>query len=130
MANFLEKTRLQEIRPAAAIRPTLPGQYDRVLEHIDVHRWYMGEKRGAEVPYPEAVASWFDSVYSPLIEIIREQDVLKEFPGRTETDLYLWIIKHQWYLRETYGEEVPMQEAAEQFTEDYSQRNPKKRSGK
>ena len=126
MVNFLEKTRIHELRPDANIRPTLPGQYDRILEHIAVHQWYMGEKRKAEAPYLESVASWFDNVYSPLIEVIREQNVLKEFPGRTETDLYLWIIKHQWHLRETYGEEVPMQEAAEQFAEDYSQRKQKK----
>jgi hypothetical protein len=130
MVNFLDKTRLLDLRPEANIRPTLPGKYARILEHIAVHRWYMGEKRRAEVAYSEAVVSWYDTVYSPLIEVIRDQEVLKEFPGRTETDLYLWIIKHQWHLREAYGEDVPMQAAAEQFTEDYFQRNPKKKSRK
>ena len=112
---FYEKTRLREIRPQAQIETTLPGQYDRLREHIAVHRWYLGEQRKMEVSYDEAAASWYDAVYSPLVEIIRQQDILKEFPGRTETDLYLWIIKHQWGLRETYGGEVAMEDAAEQF---------------
>jgi hypothetical protein len=48
------------------------------------------------------------------VQIIRDQDVLKEFPNRTETDLYLWIVKHQWYLKETYGGEITIQRAADE----------------
>jgi hypothetical protein len=36
----------------------------------------------------------------PLVKIIQKQGVLKEFPGRTETDLFMWIITRQWYLRQ------------------------------
>lgn len=121
-ATFLEQTRLFELRPEARIEITLPGQYDKLREHIAVHRWYQGEQRQAEVPYPEAVESWYENVYCPLVDIIREQGILKEFPGRTETDLYLWIIERLWYLKEVYGEEVPIERAAEQFVEDASQR--------
>ena len=31
----------------------------------------------------------------PVIEAIREQGVLRRFPGRTETDLYLWLAVHR-----------------------------------
>jgi uncharacterized ParB-like nuclease family protein len=53
--RFLEQTRLDEIRPLADIQLTLAGEYERLLEHISVHRWYLGEGRGSEVPYAEAV---------------------------------------------------------------------------
>jgi hypothetical protein len=121
-AAFLEYTRLAEVRPEANVETTLPGKYELLREHIAVHRWYLGEHRQSEVPLPEAVASWYDQVYLPIVEIIREQGVLKEFPGRTETDLYLWVVEHRGYLQEIYQEDVPIQQAVA----DYSQRAGKK----
>lgn len=125
-AAFFEQTRLLEIRPDADVELTLPGQYDKLREHIAAHRWYLGEQRRREVPYPEAVASWYDTVYSPLTEIIYEQEILKEFPGRSAADLYLWIIEHQWYLQQAFGSEVPIEQAAEQYAQGYSRRRGKK----
>jgi len=121
-ALFLEQTHISDIRPGAVIELTQPGKYATLLEHIDAHRWYFSEKRGAEVPYGEAVASWYDNVYMPLVAIIREHETLREFPGRAEADLYLWIIEHQWYLREAYGGEVSMDLAARHFADGYSHR--------
>lgn len=114
---FFEQTRIHEVRPEAQIEVSLPGKYDRLRDHIAVHRWYLGEQQKRAIPYPEAVASWYDHVYLPIVQVIREQGVLKEFPGRTETDLYLWIVRHQWVLRETYGEDIPIEKAAEQVAE-------------
>jgi hypothetical protein len=130
--GFLARTRILDYRPEAAISLTTPGFYEKMLEHIDVHRWYLGIQRGGEVPYEEAVVSWYDHVFSPLVDLIRAQGILAEFPGRTETDLYLWIIEHQGFLRETYGSEVPLEQVAEQFTEQYAPDPGKKwtRSGK
>lgn len=125
-AAFNEKTRLADLRPGAQIILSMPVQYEKLLEHIDVHRWYLGEQRRSEAPYNEAVASWYDNVYMPLVKIIREQGILESFPGRTEADLYLWIIEHQWYLRQEYGGEVPMEQAVERFTEEYSSKKKKR----
>jgi hypothetical protein len=120
-AVFLEETRLPAIRPTAHIDLTLPGEYERLLEHISVHRWYLGEQRNAEVPYEEAVASWYDSIYQPLVEILQEQRVIDQFPGRTAADLYLWTIEYLWYRREAYKEEYAFESAARQFTRDYAE---------
>jgi hypothetical protein len=111
-AAFLWTTGIRDVRPETKIETTVPGQYDKLLEHIDVHRWYLGEQQGREVGYAEALASWVDRVYQPLVQTIREQDILSEFPGRTETDLYLWIIAHLDYLRQIFGEEVSIEQAA------------------
>ncbi len=122
-AAFLRRTRLNEYFPDAKMETTVPGQYDKLLEHINVHRWYLGEQKASEVSYEDAVKSWYQNVYLPLVLLIREQGILEEFPGRTETDLYLWIISHQWYLRETLGSEVPIEQVVEELAEAYSQ-NP------
>jgi hypothetical protein len=98
--DFLATTRLLELRPQAEVRVTLCGQYDKLLEHISVHRWFLGVECQCEVPYEEAVASWYDRVYTPLVDQIRQANLLAEFPKRTEADLYVWLIEHLWYLRE------------------------------
>ena len=116
--NFLERTRIFEIRPDAQIDLTIPGFFDRLFEHIAVHQWYLGEKKEGEVEYSEAIASWYDNVYLPVIQIIREQEIMKLFPGRTETDLYVWIVNRRSILEETYGREIPIEKAAETIAED------------
>lgn len=125
-ANFNERSPLASVRPEADLRLTLVGQYDRLLEHIDVHRWYLGEQRGSGVSPQEAAASWYDHVYLPLAEIIRRQNILRDFPGRTETDLYLWIIEHYWYQMQSQPEGASLENAARDFAEQFSERRLKR----
>lgn len=122
--EFLATTQLLDVRPAAQVRLTLPGQYEQLVEHISVHRWFLGVETDREVPYAEAVASWYDRVYLPIVEGIREASMLREFPRRTETDLYLWLIEHLWYLREAgeLDENAPLDEVARSYADDFSTR--------
>ena len=119
-AIFQRQTRLTELRPEARIEIRLPGQTDILLEHISTHRWYLGERREAPVPYEEAVLSWYDHVYAPIINMIREQSVLELFPERTETDLYIWLIKRQRYLVQLAGKSLSMEEVVEDMKADSS----------
>lgn len=106
-AAFYGRTHIQEIRPDAAIEASLPGKYEKPLHHIDVHRYYMGQNRQADVSYEEAVASWYDTIYLPAIQLIREQDSLKRFPNRTETDIYIWALDHGAELTEALAQGEP-----------------------
>jgi hypothetical protein len=121
---FLSTTRLMELRPEAQVLLTLPGQYEQLLEHISVHRWFLGIESKHEVPYPDAVASWYDRVYLPIVEGIREAAMLRDFPQRTEADLYVWLIEHLWYLREAgeLDEDAPLEAAARSYASRFSQR--------
>lgn len=112
-AEFAEHTHLFDLRPDAWIKPSIPGQYKILLEHIAVHRWYLGESRQSSVSNQEAAVSWFDNVYLPLVEIIREKKILNRFPKRTETDFYLWVVSHQGYVDEVFGNEVSLDNTVE-----------------
>jgi len=102
--EFLERTRLDEIRPQEKlVRLTIAGGYHRLIEHIAVHRYHMGIEQQSEVNAEEAVGHWYDTVYLPVVEAIRAQGILDDFPNRTEADLYLWIIDHLHHLRTTHG---------------------------
>ncbi len=121
-AHFLDRTRLDELRPDQQVEFTSAGAYGRALEHIAVHRYFMGIEQEHFVSEDEAVCDWYDNLYLPLVRIIRGKDVLASFPGRTEADLYLWIMDHQHYLREQFGDGVETEQAAEHFAEHYAPR--------
>jgi hypothetical protein len=89
--DFLERTQLDRVRPQASIAVSRLGRYDRIFEDILGHRYFLGLQQYREVGMAEASASWFDNVYKPIADLIREYDILGHFPGRTEADLYLWI---------------------------------------
>lgn len=110
--NFLVETRFDELFPGVDLKLTFPGQYETLLEHIRVHRHYMGIEQSREIPKKEAVEHWYDHVYKPVVDVIRRQNILKEFPDLTETDLYLWILDHQSYLTEKYAWSVKSEKAA------------------
>jgi len=89
--DFLERTQLDRVRPQASIAVSRLGRYDRIFEDILGHRYFMGLQQYREVSIAEASASWYDNVYKPIADLIREYDILAHFPGRTEADMYLWI---------------------------------------
>ncbi len=116
--RFLERSSLDNIRPQADIKLTIPDGFERMLEHIAVHRYFMGLDLRRDVSEEEAVAHWYDTVYMPIIEIIRKSKsgILKNFPGKTEGDLYMWTLDHQHYLSKEQGEPLQSpQEAARKF---------------
>ncbi len=111
-ADFLERTCLDALRPESDLSVTVPGQYRALEEHIEVHRYFMGLEQEREIPYEEAVAHWYDEVYSPVVQIVRERGILRDFPGRTEADLYLWVSEHRAALGQELGWEIETQTAA------------------
>ena len=114
-SEFLRRTRLDERRLGARVEFSNPGGYAKLLQHIDVHRYYIGLNERRSVSYDEAVVSWYDHLYRPLTEIFREEHLLESFPGRTEADLYVWVAEHLYYLREEFGEDVQLSTAVRDF---------------
>jgi hypothetical protein len=121
--SFYEKTHISELRPDARIELTLPGQYEKLLEHISTHRWYLGVEAKREIPYREAVASWYDRIYLPTIEAVRATDALRDFPNRSEADLYLWVTEHHWYLhQEALPKGRDLKELVSEYADEHSER--------
>jgi nucleotide-binding universal stress UspA family protein len=113
LADFLEATRLDFLRPGADVTVTSAGAYADLLKHIQVHHYFMGLDEKREVPFEEAVTHWYDTVFSPVIEVIRKGHILEEFAGRTDADLYLWVLRHRAELEKELSWEIRMETAAE-----------------
>lgn len=113
--NFLERTSLDDLIPEANIKLTIPDGFDRMLEHIAVHRYFMGLDWKRDITEQEAIRHWYDTVYMPIVRVIRETGILSEFPSKTEGDLYLWVLDHQRYLVEEGEALQPPEDAARNF---------------
>jgi len=124
-SDFLEWTDLHSLRPDERIEFSELGRYLDLVQHINVHRYYLGQAHQREIDRAEAVASWYDNVYIPIVEVIRSEHALRYFRGRTEADLYCWIMQHRWYMREDIGAD-PGPECA---TRSYVRRFSRKRFG-
>jgi len=104
-SNFLRRTKLATLRPGTILDASEPGVYHKLLQHIDGHRYFLGLERGHEVPYAEAVISWYERVYLPLVEAFDRSGIMGRFTGRTQADLYLWIVEHRHYLTQACGQD-------------------------
>jgi hypothetical protein len=118
-AEFLRLTNLDKLRPEHDIRPTQLGRYDEMWDHILVRQLAMSEERGKDVPISEAVESWYDDVYLPIVKLARERGVLDRLPRRrTEADVYLWAMRRREELMERDDHEVAPVDAARELAEE------------
>ena len=102
-ADFLVETDFARLRPGADLSVSVPGQYVKLLDHIQAHRFFMGIDFQRDISFPESVGHWYDTVYLLLVEPIRERGLLRWFPGRTETDMYLWVSEYRYFLEHELG---------------------------
>jgi hypothetical protein len=116
-SDFLEWTDLHALRPDERIEFSELGGYLDLVRHINAHRYYLGLDQSRDISREEAVASWYDNVYMPIVQVIRAQGVLKYFPGRTEADLYRWIMDHRWKMRERTGADPGPESATSEYVE-------------
>ena len=111
--EFMEQTRLDLIIPGTDFSLSRADTYPLLAEHIDVHRYYMGQEQAREIPYEEAALDWYEKVYQPVVEMINSSGLREEFPRLTVTDLYLWVLDQQSILQEALGIPIRTGHAAE-----------------
>jgi hypothetical protein len=108
--EFLEKTGIAESRPNVDLSVTIPGQYGKLMEQIEVCPYLFEDAKQQGAALRDAAAYWYDTMYIPLAEAIRDRGLLRWFPNRTITDLYVWISENRAALEEELGWETPVRD--------------------
>jgi hypothetical protein len=114
-ARFIAETGIGDCYPRLDIYFTRPGGFPQLLDHVQIHRRLMQHEQEDDttVDSTRAACDWYEDAYLPIVESIRERQLLRRFPGRTAADLYVWI----WgYIFQTYrqsGEKVTPDEGAQ-----------------
>jgi nucleotide-binding universal stress UspA family protein len=119
-AEFLRWSGLRKVLPDADLVLTAPGKYPNLKEHINVHRYYMGIEEQHRISLQTAVRHWYETIYTPVVETIQRLGLMRDFPDRTEADLYLWIAEHRAALEQSLGWGVESAAAAEDLADSYS----------
>ncbi|MDR1956686.1 MAG: transcriptional regulator [Treponema sp.] len=118
-AIFYEKTQFGVLTGDEDLDFTVAGRYDVIYNHILVHKYYLNQRVVGEIPFADALVSWYNNVYDPIIQIIRDAWIQMYFPGHTASDLYVWIVKHWDFLKQKYGVSYSLSKAARDFTMTY-----------
>lgn len=100
---FLDKTGLN-LRDDFNISFTSGGRYPELQAQIEDLRQKLELIDEREYNLQEAASAWYDLIYLPTVQIIRELGFLEAFPGRTEADIFAWMSLHRDSLRELYGD--------------------------
>jgi nucleotide-binding universal stress UspA family protein len=111
-ADFLNATRITDLRPNVDLGVTTCCQYDKLMDEIYVAQYLLQQAGKADATLQDSAASWYDTTYIPLAEAIRDRGLLHWFPGRTITDLYIWIAENRAALQQEQGWEIESDIAA------------------
>ncbi len=124
-AEFLALTGLDQTRPGSDFAVTEFGSYQDLLHDIgarwDELRGAAGDQSGGEaVTAASAAADWHDAIYQPAVAEIERRGMLREFPGRTTTDLYAWLIRYRREVEQVLGWQPEADLALDKLIERYS----------
>ncbi len=119
---FIEKTHIDKVVIGETFPLTNPWGYYRLVEHINTYKYLLEEKFCRAFEIKEAAKEWYQNLYRPVTEMVRKNKILKYFPGRTEGDLYIWIMDHWHYLKERYGP-VDLVVAMEDYTKRFGKKS-------
>jgi nucleotide-binding universal stress UspA family protein len=121
-AGFLDQTGLSRSKEPVDLRITIPGGYQKLLDEISARRQQMEAEQHREFSLQDAVESWYRDIYLPFAEAVRERGMMRWFPERTVTDLYVWMAEHRRELEKDLGWTIRPEVAAEAVIQTKSRR--------
>jgi hypothetical protein len=119
---FYEKTNFEALTGDKNLNFTSPGCYDRIYRHILEHKYFRNENISEEIPFSDALVSWYKEVYEPIVKIINEEKLCRNFSGKSPSDLYVWIVRHWDFLKKKNGVHYSVSNAARNFALRYGSR--------
>jgi nucleotide-binding universal stress UspA family protein len=112
-AEFLEQTGLNKTQEYLDLRITIPGGYQKLLDEVCVCHCQMEEEGQKECSLQDSAERWHREIYLPFAEAVRERGMMRWFPDRTITDLYVWMTEHRDELEKELGWSIRPEVAAE-----------------
>lgn len=119
--QFMEQSGLARARPMARIDFTRLQGFAQLLELVKIHGYDLMVERGELLRSEDVAADWYDRVYAPAVESIRQEKLSELEPGSTEGDLFLWVVQRRGDLISQHGIQS-FDEAARQVAHDQERR--------
>ncbi len=96
--HLLERLPIDRVLPEIKVDFSDVSDYRRLATYIEAHGFRLSQLWRRYVSHEEVLMDWYEYSYAPIADMIREERVLDAFPGRTELDLYMWIVNHREQL--------------------------------
>ncbi len=90
--HLLERLPLDRVLPEIQVRFSDIADYRRLATYVEAHGFRLSQLWRRYVSPEEVLRDWYEFSYRPISDMIQEDKVLEAFKGRTELDLYLWIV--------------------------------------
>jgi len=121
--HLLERLPLDRVLPEIEVKFSDVADYRRLATYIEAHGFRVSQLWKRYVSSEEVLRDWYEYGYRPIAEMIREERILDAFPGRTELDLYLWIVYHRERLAlEARDEKISPQAAKDDILKNVPRR--------
>ena len=108
--NFYFETNFGDITDYWVLDFSTAGQYDVIYNHILTHKYFINQNQTEEIPMEDAILSWFNNVYLPVVTTIQKYKIMKYFRKNTISDLYVWIITFYDELKKKFGDGLPLEQ--------------------
>jgi hypothetical protein len=93
--RLLERLPIDRVLPEVKVELSDVNQYRTLATLLEAHGFRLSQLWRRYISPEEVLRDWYENQYSPIARMIREDNILDAFPGRTELDLYLWIVEHR-----------------------------------
>ena len=120
--RFRKETGLETLRPDLEFATSFPGGYQQLREQILTHQRILESRQRKGFNLEEAAENWVEEVYLPILQKISQSGLLRDFPARTPTDLYIWLTRYQEEISQRYGWEIQPEAALDSLAAAYSHR--------
>jgi nucleotide-binding universal stress UspA family protein/Icc-related predicted phosphoesterase len=120
--HFRKDTGLEELRPDLEFATSFPGGYQQLREQINTYQFNLDLWHHYPYSFKEAAENWVEEVYLPILQTVSQSGLLRDFPERTPTDLYIWLTQYQKEISQEYGWEIEPAEAVDSLAAAYGNR--------
>lgn len=76
------------------------SRYAELVRHVLDHKYLANQKLSRELSMREAVYSWYEEVYEPVVRALDQNGITREFPELTRTELFLQATQHWHFLKQ------------------------------
>jgi len=88
------------------------NEYAEVMRSIEDHKYLTNERIPFEISMDQAVFSWYENVYHPIMQAIDEAGLVFAFPDTSKAQLFMQVTSHWHFLKQEGGQDISATAAA------------------
>ena len=101
MKNDTVNTRMQFLLANTGFVFT-EADYQALSNHLEVHKFIVNENSPWTITWDDAVFSWMENVFTPIMQVVNRWEVQAAFPHQKAAQLYFAIADHWYYIQQKY----------------------------